>query len=259
MKWHSGADARPATVAEGVRRRLHSVDRRAARGTIVPSPSPSSTPVAEPSAGRSVDATTVRAGLSRCGAIVARHAAGLTRLDTVLGDGDHGDNLVIGFRAVDDLLAGLPVETPPGDLLRAVGHRLVAAVGGASGPLYGTACIEAGFVAGDAPVLDGPTVAAMVRAATDGLARRGRCRPGDKTILDTLEPAATALEAAIARGDDLATAWSAAVRAGATGMRATRDLVARRGLAMRLGERSVGHRDPGAASCVLLLCALGGL
>jgi dihydroxyacetone kinase-like protein len=194
----------------------------------------------------------LRAGLARCGAIVGRHAAGLTQLDAVLGDGDHGDNLVIGFRAVDDLLADLPVETPPGEILRAVGHRLVAAVGGASGPLYGTACIEAGFVAGDVPVLDRQTLAAMLRAAADGLARRGRCRPGDKTILDTLEPAAVAFE------DDLTSAWGATVRAGSAGMRATRDLVARRGLAIRLGERSVGHRDPGAASCLLLLCALGG-
>src|SRR4029077_19736477 len=99
----------------------------------------------------------LRAGLSRCGVVVTRHATSLTRLDAVLGDGDHGDNLVIGFRAVDDLLASLPAETSPGDILRAVGHRLVAAVGGASGPLYGTACIEAGFVAGDALVLDEPT------------------------------------------------------------------------------------------------------
>ena len=161
----------------------------------MPSPSTSATPIADPGVDRSVDAARLRAGLARCGTVVARHAAGLTRLDAVLGDGDHGDNLVIGFRAVDDLLADLPAETPPGDILRAVGHRLVAAVGGASGPLYGTACIEAGFVAGDAPVLDGPTVAAMLRAAADGLARRGRCRPGDKTILDTLEPAAMAFEA----------------------------------------------------------------
>jgi dihydroxyacetone kinase-like protein len=224
----------------------------------VPSPSTSATPSADPSLGRSVDAAILRAGLSRCGVVVARHAASLTRLDAVLGDGDHGDNLVIGFRAVDDLLAGLPAETSPGDILRAVGHRLVAAVGGASGPLYGTACIEAGFVAGDASVLDEPTVAAMLRAAADGLARRGRCRPGDKTILDTLEPAATAFEEVIERGGDLATAWAAAARAGSTGMRGTRDLVARRGLAIRLGERSIGYRDPGAVSCLLLVCALGG-
>ena len=102
---------------------------------------------------------------ARCrGRIVERHAAYLTRLDTVLGDGDHGDNLVIGFRAVDALLAELPAETRPGELLRAVGHRLVAAVGGASGPLYGTAFLEAGAAAGDAATLDGATLARDARA-----------------------------------------------------------------------------------------------
>ena len=142
--------------------------------------------------GTSLDAVALRAGLERCSRIVARHARHLTRLDAVLGDGDHGDNLVIGLRAVDELLAELPASTPPGEILQAVGHRLVAAVGGASGPLYGTACIEAGFVAGRSDVVDGPELAAMFRAAAAGLARRGRCQPGDKTILDTLAPAADA-------------------------------------------------------------------
>jgi dihydroxyacetone kinase-like protein len=205
-----------------------------------------------------IDAVALRAGLARCGRIVGRHARALTELDAILGDGDHGDNLVIGFRAVDELLAELPADTPPGDLLRAVGHRLVAAVGGASGPLYGTACIEAGFMAGGRTTLDGPTVADMFRAAAEGLARRGRCQPGDKTILDTLSPAAETFAAAIDAGDGIGTAWRAACGAGEVGMRSTRELIARRGLAMRLGERSVGHRDPGAVSCLLLLVALGG-
>ena len=209
-------------------------------------------------AGASVDAVALRAGLARCGRIVARHARHLTRLDAVLGDGDHGDNLVIGLRAVDETLADLPPTTPPGELLQAVGHRLVAAVGGASGPLYGTACIEAGFVAGRSDVVDGPHLAAMFRAAAAGLARRGRCQPGDKTILDTLSPAADAFERAIADGETVEAAYRAALRAGLVGMRSTRDLVARRGLALRLGDRSVGHLDPGAVSCLLLLSALGG-
>ena len=140
----------------------------------------------------------------------------------------------------------------------AVGHRLVAAVGGASGPLYGTACIEAGFRAGHATSLDAATLAGLFEAAAGGLARRGRCQPGDKTILDTLAPAAAAFATAVEGGASLTVAYRAAIRAGRTGMRSTRDLVARRGLAMRLGERSVGHRDPGAVSCLLLLCALGG-
>src|SRR4029079_15248073 len=95
------------------------------------------------------DAQSLRTALRQCRRVVERHAAYLTRLDAVLGDGDHGDNLVIGFRAVEATLAGLPAESRPGELLRAVGHRLVAAVGGASGPLYGTAFLEAGAIAGD--------------------------------------------------------------------------------------------------------------
>jgi dihydroxyacetone kinase-like protein len=211
-----------------------------------------------------VDAARIRAGLRRCRIVVERHAAYLTRLDTVLGDGDHGDNLVIGFRAVDGLLAELPDDTAPGELLRAVGHRLVSAVGGASGPLYGTAFLEAGIRADDAGSTDdaravsAPEIAGMLRAATDGLARRGRCTVGDKTILDTLAPATAAFERAVAAGTSLADATSAAALAGAAGMRSTRPLVARRGLALRLGDRSIGHLDPGAVSCLLLLRALGG-
>jgi dihydroxyacetone kinase-like protein len=205
-----------------------------------------------------VDAAVVRAAVARCRIVVERHAAYLTRLDAVLGDGDHGDNLVIGFRAVDALLAETPPETPPGELLRAVGHRLVAAVGGASGPLYGTAFLEAGATAGDAATLDDATLAAMLRAAADGLARRGRCTVGDKTILDPLAPAADAFAAAAAAGEPAPAAWASAVAAAAVGVRATRPMIARRGLAMRLGSRSAGHLDPGAVSCLLLLRALGG-
>ena len=211
-----------------------------------------------------VDAAILRAALQRCGIVVVRHAAYLTRLDTVLGDGDHGDNLVIGFRAVDAALVDLPMGTPPGELLRAVGHCLVAAVGGASGPLYGTAFLEAGAVAGDRLTLDVATIATMLRAASDGLARRGRCTVGDKTILDALRPAADAFEATAAPGGPgttrvpARTPMAQAVRAAARGMRSTRPMVARRGLALRLGDRSMGHLDPGAVSCVLLLRALGG-
>lgn len=204
-----------------------------------------------------LDSDALRAGLERCNQVIARHARHLTRLDAVLGDGDHGDNLVIGFRAVSELLAELPGTTSPGEILQAVGHRLVAAVGGASGPLYGTACIEAGFQAGRSTVLDGPALASMLRAAAAGLARRGRCQVGDKTILDTLAPVAEAFQRAIDAGEAVPAAYAAAIAAGRDGTRSTRDLVARRGLALRLGERSVGHLDPGAVSCLLLLSAMG--
>jgi dihydroxyacetone kinase-like protein len=199
----------------------------------------------------------VRAALRECHRIVDRHQAWLTRLDAVLGDGDHGENLAIGFRAVDELLDEVPAETRPGELLRAVGHRLVATVGGASGPLYGTAFIEAGFRAGDAAVLDTGLLLEVLEAAADGLARRGRCRVGDKTILDTLAPAADAFGQAVTDGAAPADAWSAAVGAAGHGARATRAMPARRGLALRLGDRSIGHLDPGAVSCLFLLVALG--
>jgi dihydroxyacetone kinase-like protein len=203
-----------------------------------------------------IDATAVRAALHRCRTVVERHAAHLTRLDAVLGDGDHGDNLLIGFRSVEAMLEGLPADTPPGELLRAVGHRLVAAVGGASGPLYGTAFLEAGAAAGDAATIPASAVGPMLGAAADGLARRGRCTVGDKTILDALQPAADELVRAIDRGDPPGAAWVGAVRAAVRVMRSTRPLIARRGLALRLGDRSIGHLDPGAVSCTLLLRAI---
>ncbi len=203
----------------------------------------------------SLDAAALRAALQRAAVTVERHAATLTRLDAVLGDGDHGDNLAIGFRAVIELLDDLPADTAPGELLRAVGHCLVATVGGASGPLYGTACIEAGFHAGDATRLDPDLLATMLSAAAAGLARRGRCAIGDKTILDTLQPAADTLAASLAAGLSPADAQRATIRAARNGMRSTAGMAARRGLALRLGERSIGHRDPGAVSCLVLLLA----
>jgi len=204
-----------------------------------------------------IDPAFLRLALARARRTIDRHAAALTRLDAVLGDGDHGDNLSIGFRAVEELIAELPPETLPGELLRSVGHCLISAVGGASGPLYGTAFIEAGFRAGGADVIDAPLAASMLEAATDGLARRGRCAVGDKTILDTLEPASTALAATVRAADDGAKAVRAMVAAAQAGMRSTRPLVARRGIALRLGERSAGHLDPGAVSCFLILLAFG--
>jgi dihydroxyacetone kinase-like protein len=212
--------------------------------------------VPSPTSTATIGADDVRAGLRRARRAVDRHAPALTRLDALLGDGDHGDNLATGFRAVEELLDDLPADTRPGAILTAVGHRLVATVGGASGPLYGTAFIEAGFRAGTADRLDPALVGEMLVAAAAGLARRGRCAIGDKTILDTLGPASDAFAAAIAAGTSAAEAQTRMVAAALAGMRSTRNLVARRGLALRLGPRSVGHLDPGAVSCLVLLLAL---
>jgi dihydroxyacetone kinase-like protein len=204
-----------------------------------------------------IDGPAARAYLVRCARTIERHRAALTRLDRALGDGDHGDNLSHGFRAVlDELAAAGSVERrSAGAILRAAGHSLVASVGGASGPLYGTAFLEAGFACGDDAV-DADAIGRMLDAAAAGLARRGRCGVGDKTILDALSPAADAYRARRAAGATLEDALAAAVHAARRGMLATAPLLARRGLALRLGERSIGHLDPGAVSCFLLLRAL---
>jgi dihydroxyacetone kinase-like protein len=216
-----------------------------------------SSPVAEPRTriGAPIDTAACLTAIGRCAAIVRRHAERLTRLDAALGDGDHGDNLRIGFAAVEEALAAQPPRSIA-EVLSTVGTALVGSVGGASGPLYGAAFLEAGFVARGRTALDGADLAALLRAAADGLSRRGRCGIGDKTIYDALGPAADAAEQAARAGGDAASVAGSAASAAARGMRATRPLVARRGLAMRLGERSRGRLDPGAASCFLLLRAL---
>ncbi|HEV8469884.1 MAG TPA: dihydroxyacetone kinase subunit DhaL [Candidatus Limnocylindria bacterium] len=204
-----------------------------------------------------IDGAAARSYLVRCARTIERHRALLTRLDRAIGDGDHGDNLSHGFRAVlEEAAAADPIEPrSAGAILRAAGHSLVAAVGGASGPLYGTAFLEAGFACGDS-ALDADTIGRMLAAAAEGLARRGRCAIGDKTIFDALAPAADSYRVQRAGGATLDEALASAILAARRGMLATVPMVARRGLALRLGDRSRGHLDPGAVSCFLLLRAL---
>lgn len=204
---------------------------------------------------RLVDPADVAAYLERLAATIARHRAYLDSLDAALGDGDHGENMATGCRAALRDLAERP-EEDLGALLHRVGHSLIAHVGGASGPLYGTAFVEAGFLLEGRRTLDLAGVADAFEAACRGLARRGRCAVGDKTILDALAPAAAALRAAADGGASLEDGLRAAALAARDGMRATVPLVARRGLALRLGERSRGHQDPGATSCFLLIRAM---
>ena len=196
--------------------------------------------------------------VERAAASLDRHEALLDRLDAALGDGDHGANMAIGFRdAARAARSGL-AERPDdvGELLRVLGHSLVGSVGGASGPLYGTAFIEAGFVlAGRATATPGDLATAL-QAGQAGLERRGRCAVGDKTILDALAPGVAALRAGAEARRPIGECLAGAALAAAAGMRSTIPLVARRGLALRLGERSRGHRDPGATSCFLLLAAM---
>ena len=193
--------------------------------------------------------------VARAERLLLRNRELLDRLDAELGDGDHGENMSAGFAdAVRATAAGTDADI--GDLLRRLGHLLVAGVGGAGGSLYGTAFIEAGIAVAGLPILAPEDTARALDAAAEGVARRGRCRLGDKTIYDALRPAADAFSAAIAAGQGQQVAVVAAIRAARDGMHATTPLVARRGLALRLGDRSRGHRDPGATSCYLLVRSL---
>jgi dihydroxyacetone kinase-like protein len=179
----------------------------------------------------------------------------LTELDSAIGDADHGANMSRGLGAVS---AKVDVEAPDhiDDLFRTVGMALVSSVGGASGPLYGTFALRFGASAGHVKELDGPGLAAALRAGLDGLVQRGRTEPGDKTMFDALGPAVAAFEAAISENPDVAAAAEAASAAADSGRDATEALIARKGRASYLGERSVGHLDPGATSSALLVQAL---
>ncbi|MGP3535290.1 dihydroxyacetone kinase subunit DhaL [Microbacterium sp. RD1] len=196
----------------------------------------------------------LRDWISRFGALIDEHQAELTELDSEIGDADHGANMARGMHAVVAALQSDPPETPAA-LGRSVGMTLVSTVGGASGPLYGTFFLRLGTAAGDATTLDAAALGAALRAGVDGIIARGKAAPGDKTMVDALVPAVDAWDAAAPGGDPVAAA-DAAVAAASAGRDATIPLVARKGRASYLGERSAGHLDPGAASATLLLEAL---
>jgi phosphoenolpyruvate---glycerone phosphotransferase subunit DhaL len=178
----------------------------------------------------------------------------LTQLDSAIGDADHGINMNRGFKAVLERLEA----TPPDDIagaFRTVAMALIGKVGGASGPLYGTLFMEMGKAAGDRATLDGQGLAEVLRAGIDGVKARGKAAEGDKTMIDVLEPAHAALSAAVASGAGLEEALQKAEAAAEEGMEATIPLVARKGRASYLGERSAGHQDPGATSSHLMVAA----
>ena len=191
--------------------------------------------------------------LHRFAASVAENQAYLTELDSAIGDADHGSNITRGMNAVVEK-AGDPSTVDA--LFRTVGMTLVSTVGGASGPLYGTFFLRIGTTAGAVGELDGAALSAALRAGLAGVIQRGNAEPGDKTMVDALTPALDALDAGLAAGDDLATAARAAADAAAKGRDATEPLVARKGRASYLGDRSAGHLDPGATSTALLFEAL---
>ena len=190
-------------------------------------------------------------------------AAALTALDQAIGDGDHGTNMDRGFSAIRDLLdAGQPDGDEPrviaGARLKTCGRTLISTVGGAAGPLYGTALMRAGgTVAEIAPGTDaGQVMVAALDASIAGIQQLGRAVQGEKTMLDALVPAAEAGRAAVAAGSDAGEVVAAMATAADAGAGSTIPMLATKGRASYLGERSVGHQDPGATSSALLLRAL---
>ncbi|HEY5430286.1 MAG TPA: dihydroxyacetone kinase subunit DhaL [Solirubrobacteraceae bacterium] len=185
--------------------------------------------------------------MTRFAGEMAEHRQELVRLDTAIGDGDHGTNMNRGMqKALEKLAASEPAD--PGAVLKTVAMALISSVGGAAGPLYGTLLLQMGTALAGQEQVDLTGFAAAWRKGMDGVQSRGKAQPGDKTMLDALRPGTEALESAA----DLDSGLSAAVRAAEQGMNATTPLVARKGRASYLGERSKDHQDPGATSTYYL-------
>jgi len=193
--------------------------------------------------------------LRRFHELVIKDQVELTELDSAIGDADHGINMARGMNAVIDKLdGGQPARV--NDLFKTVAMTLVMSVGGASGPLYGTFFLRFAGATGPAIELDAEALHTALRAGLTGVVERGKAKPGDKTMVDALSPALDAMEAVIKKGGDLVAAVTAGRDAAAAGRDATVPMVARKGRASYLGERSAGHMDPGAASMSMLFDAL---
>jgi phosphoenolpyruvate---glycerone phosphotransferase subunit DhaL len=204
-----------------------------------------------------LDAAGARAWLELLASEVTEHAAELTRLDAAIGDADHGTNMERGFRAVRQKALGQD-GADPATLFKQTGMALIGSVGGAGGPLYGTFFLRMAQAAADKEGLSVEDLRDMLQAGLEGVVQRGKAAPGDKTMVDALTPAVQALDVAIAAGKSGSEALKEAADAAERGARETVPMVARKGRASYLGERSVGHQDPGATSSALLLRTLAG-
>jgi phosphoenolpyruvate---glycerone phosphotransferase subunit DhaL len=202
-----------------------------------------------------MDAVVFRAWIVAAAEVIEANRDHLTQLDAAIGDADHGINLARGFTAV---LGALDAASPgaPGAILTLTGNTLISKVGGASGPLYGTAFRRAGKALGDAADVDLPALSAALDAALAGVQQLGAAREGDKTMVDALAAATRAFGKAIAEGAAESEALAALAEAAEAGAEATVSMQALKGRASYLGPRSVGHEDPGAVSTALILGAL---
>lgn len=200
------------------------------------------------------DLAALRGWVTAFAEAVAAHRDELTQLDAAIGDADHGSNLHRGMSAVQEKLAEQPPDSPAA-LFKTTGMTLVSKVGGASGPLYGTLFLRMAASAGDAGTLDAAGIGAALRAGLDGVVARGKAEAEDKTMYDALAPACDAYDAAVAEGATASEALARASAAAEAGRDATTPMLARKGRASYLGERSIGHQDPGATSAALLVAA----
>ncbi|MDU5762304.1 MAG: dihydroxyacetone kinase subunit DhaL [Schaalia odontolytica] len=201
----------------------------------------------------SLDAAWARRWIELAATDVAEQRDYLVDLDRAIGDGDHGENMDRGFKAAVEALG----QAQPGsvaEVLKTVAKTLMSTVGGAAGPLYGTAFLRASKAAGDGE-LDGAGVAAVIAGALDGIQARGKATTGEKTMVDAWTPALEAARAAAESGSDGAAVLEAAATAAEAGAAATEPMLATKGRASYLGERSIGHLDPGAVSTSLILRA----
>jgi dihydroxyacetone kinase-like protein len=204
----------------------------------------------------SVDVAWAESWIRNSAKVLSEHRAELNTLDREIGDGDHGENMDRGFQAILPKLDAMADAAAPADLLKALASTLISTVGGAAGPLYGTAYLKAAASVTGVAELDGAAVVALLTAGRDGIVLRGKAEPGDKTMIDAWTPAVDAAVDALEAGAEPAQILAAAADAAEAGAVATEPLVARKGRASYLGERAVGHRDPGATSTALILrCA----
>ncbi len=200
----------------------------------------------------SVSRDDIFAWVEACAEVLAENKQYLTDLDAAIGDADHGINMDRGFKKVMTQLPSVK-DHDIGNILKTTGMALISSVGGAGGPLYGTLFMRAGMAVSGKHELTEQDMAALLEAAVEGVVQRGKARLGDKTMVDALSPAVEAFKGSVDGGSDAKAALEAAVAAAEKGMKDTIPMLAKKGRASYLGERSIGHQDPGATSSYLIL------
>lgn len=187
--------------------------------------------------------------------VIEQHKDELTELDAAIGDADHGINMDRGFKKVRNLIGSLKAQDISG-IFKTISITLISSIGGASGPLYGTWFLRASAIATNKQELTPHDLLTLLQAGLQGVLERGKAELGDKTMVDVLSPAVVGYQQALDQGLDLLPALRVGVKAGEKGLQATIPMVAKKGRASYLGERSIGHQDPGATSAYWLLRSL---